>query len=288
MYIVAGVTGNTGKVVADTLLSQKKPVRVIVRDHEKGEPWKARGAEVAIAELDDAEAVTRALRGATSAYLLLPPIYQSTNVRADNEKRTGSLVRAVEASGVGHVVFLSSIAAQLEDGTGPIITTHDAETALKKTRANLTFVRAAYFMENWGGSLYALAQGVLPTFIQADKTLPMIATDDIGTTSARALIEGGKGHEVIELAGPRDYTPRDVAAALGRVTGKTITLEVGPEEAMVPALTGAGLNAHWAGLFKEMTHAVNVDRLVWEGGAARFVRGPTDIEAVLRKLVSAK
>src|SRR5262245_15999011 len=73
MYVIAGVTGNTGSVAALTLLAAKQPVRVIVRDAAKGEPWKARGAEVAVASLDDRAALTRALTGATGAYLLLPP-----------------------------------------------------------------------------------------------------------------------------------------------------------------------------------------------------------------------
>ena len=47
MYAIAGVTGHVGSVAADTLLSQGKAVRVIVRDAAKGAPWKAKGAEVA-------------------------------------------------------------------------------------------------------------------------------------------------------------------------------------------------------------------------------------------------
>ena len=51
MFVVTGATGNTGSVVADTLLQLGKPVKVVVRDHAKGEAWKAKGAQVAIAEL---------------------------------------------------------------------------------------------------------------------------------------------------------------------------------------------------------------------------------------------
>ena len=288
MYVVAGASGNTGKVVAETLLGQKKPVRVVLHDAAKGEPWKQRGAEVAVAGLDDAEALAGALRGATGAYFLLPPHWGSTDVRRDNGLRTRALVKAVEASGVGHVVFLSSIAAHREAGTGPILSVHDAETALRATRADVTFVRAAYFMENWGASLYALADGVLPTFLEPDRAIPMVATRDIGTTAAKALAEGGKGKTVIELAGPREYSPRDVAAALSRLTGKTVTVQKGPEEAMIPALTGAGLSPHWAALYQEMTHGVNVGHVTWEGGAARFVRGTTEIDAVLRTLAPGR
>src|SRR5262245_3741627 len=73
MFVIAGVSGNTGSVVANTLLEAKKPVRVIVRDAAKGEPWKAKGAEVAIASVEDRAAFARALAGAEGAYLLLPP-----------------------------------------------------------------------------------------------------------------------------------------------------------------------------------------------------------------------
>src|SRR5258708_34902942 len=105
MYVVAGVTGNTGKVVAETLLAQKKPVRVLVRDEAKGAAWKKRGAEVVVAEFDDAAALGRALVGATGAYLLLPAQYQSTDARADGATRTRAIVRAIESSGVPHVVL---------------------------------------------------------------------------------------------------------------------------------------------------------------------------------------
>jgi uncharacterized protein YbjT (DUF2867 family) len=63
MYVVFGVTGNTGKVPADSLLVQKKPVQVVVRDAAEGEPWKARGAEVAVAPVIDAKAVLCGLMG---------------------------------------------------------------------------------------------------------------------------------------------------------------------------------------------------------------------------------
>src|SRR6202042_1249838 len=98
--------------------------------------------------------------------------------------------------------------------TGPVAALHDVETALAKSRADVTFLRAAYFMENWGSSLYALAQGVLPTFLLADRAIPMVASTDIGTTAAALLIEGGRGKRVVELGGPQEYSPRDVAAAL--------------------------------------------------------------------------
>jgi uncharacterized protein YbjT (DUF2867 family) len=287
MFVIAGVTGNTGKVVAETLLAQKKPVRVIVRDAKKGEPWKAKGAEVAIAELDDQKALTDALRGAEGAYLLIPPNWTAKNVLAENKARAQTIAKAVEASGVKHVVFLSSIAAHLTSGTGPVVSAHDGEVALGKTKADVTSVRAAYFMENFGSSLHALGEGKFPTFINLDSPMPMIATHDIGIVAAKALLEGGKGKQVIELEGPKQYSQRDVAAALSRLTKKTIEAQQGPEEMVVPALTSAGVPAAWVPIYQEMTHALNEGVFVFEGKGATHVKGTTPLESVLEKLLAS-
>src|SRR5262245_57128461 len=110
-YAVAGVTGNTGSVVARTLLAAGEKVRVIVRDAQKGEAWKGEGAEVAIADLSDARALATALKGVKGAYLLLPPSVTSDDVVAHQARVAESLATAVAEARVPHVVFLSSIAA---------------------------------------------------------------------------------------------------------------------------------------------------------------------------------
>ena len=93
MYAIAGVSGNTGSVVANTLLAAGKPVRVIVRDAAKGEPWKAKGAEVAVASLDDRAALAAALKGTQGAYLLIPPGgFGETNIPANRAKTTQAIL----------------------------------------------------------------------------------------------------------------------------------------------------------------------------------------------------
>jgi len=284
MFIVLGASGNTGKVVAETLLTQKKKVRVVLRDAAKGQAWKEAGADVSIADVEDGAALKRAFSGAEGAYVLLPPNFSSSHVRVDNNRRARAIAAAVEAAGVPHVVMLSSVGAQQADGTGPVLGLRDAEATFTRAHAAVTFVRAAYFMENWGGALYAVAQGVLPTFLLADQAIPMVATRDIGTAVARLLAEGGSGKRVIELAGPREYSPRDVAAALARIVGKPIAVQQAPEEAMAPALVGAGTNAEWARLFQELTHGLNAGIVVWEGGHPLW-RGETDAQTVLSTLI---
>ena len=68
MFVVLGATGHTGSVVAETLLARKQAVRVVVRAADKGAAWKAKGADVAVASLEDVPAMTKALTGATGLY----------------------------------------------------------------------------------------------------------------------------------------------------------------------------------------------------------------------------
>jgi len=284
MFVVLGASGHTGKVVAQTLLQQNKKVRVVLRDAARGKAWSEAGAEVAVADVDDAAALGCAFGGAEGGYLLLPPNFGSNQVRVDNNRRTRTLAEAIEAAGVPHVVLLSSIGAQRSEGTGPVLGLRDAEDIFSRASAAVTAIRAAYFMENWGRSLFAVGEGVLPTFLTVDKAIPLVATRDIGTSAARLLSEGGRGKRVIELAGPREYAPRDVAAAVERIVGRPIGVQQASEEAMAPALMSAGMNAEWARLFQELTHGLNTNIVVWEGGHP-FWRGETDLETVLSTLL---
>src|SRR5688500_7630889 len=127
MYAIAGASGHTGSVVADTLLAQGKPVRVIVRDAAKGEAWRAKGAEVAVASLDDAAALAKAFAGVQGAYVLLPPQVTSTEPLAVYARTTAAIASAVRAANVPHVVLLSSIGAQHAAGNGPIKVLYLAE-----------------------------------------------------------------------------------------------------------------------------------------------------------------
>jgi uncharacterized protein YbjT (DUF2867 family) len=290
MYAIAGVSGHTGSVAADTLLAQGKQVRVIVRDAAKGAAWQAKGAEVAVASLDDVAALTRAFTGVAGAFVLLPPqmsIASATPLEV-NAKVASAIAAAVKAAALPHVVLLSSVGAQHPDGTGPIRALHRAERELTATGAAVTAVRAAYFQENWGAALGGLAQGALPTFIPADIRYPQVATRDIGRTAAAALIEGGKpGLQVIELSGPRDYTGHDVAAALAKLTGVPVAAQDAPLDAVVPTFTGFGLSKAVAELYRELYAGIASGRVAWEGGAARQLRGAVDIADTLGGLLAA-
>ena len=87
MFVVVGATGNTGSAVVETLLGQKQPVKVVVRSADKGAAWKAKGAEIAVASLDEVPALVKAFEGAKGVYLLVPPNYGAQAWLADQRSR---------------------------------------------------------------------------------------------------------------------------------------------------------------------------------------------------------
>jgi uncharacterized protein YbjT (DUF2867 family) len=285
MYVITGATGHTGAVAAEVLLGAGKQVRVVVRDAAKAKALAARGAEVVVADLNDEAALTQALQGAEGVFLLSPPDMAATDFLADRKKLMAMFGRAVKAAKVAHVVFLSSIGSQHAAGTGAILTTHAGEAALRESGVPVTFVRAAYFAENWAAVLQpAREDGVLPSFLAAGRAIPMVATQDIGKTVARALLDGPRGTRVIELSGPTDVSPNDVAATLGRVLGRPVKVVEAPLEAVVPTVTSFGVSQNMAGLFRGMYEGLANGKVAWEGGSAEAVRGSTTLEATLRAL----
>ena len=142
MYLVAGVSGKTGAAAAAALLEKGQPVRVLVRSEDKGHLWREKGAEVAVASLDDAGGLTRALAGVKGAYLLVPPDLTSTDFMARGDRLLGVMTEALGSARVPHVVFLSSIGAQHPAGTGPVVILHEGEKRLgSAARTRLSFAR---------------------------------------------------------------------------------------------------------------------------------------------------
>jgi uncharacterized protein YbjT (DUF2867 family) len=284
-FVVAGVSGNTGSVVADTLLAAGEAVRVVVRDAAKGESYRQKGAEVAVADLSDAKALAAALRGARGAYLLLPPVVQSEDVVAYQARVTESIATAVAEARVPHVVFLSSIAAQLDRGTGPILTVAAAEKRLLRVQGTtFTFLRPAYFMENFASSLGGVPDGVFNTFIVKGRTFPTIATQDIGRAAAARLRKGAQANEVVQLAGPEDLTIEQVAATFSEVARRPLTVQVAPVEIMADVLVGFGLSRDMSRLYAEMTDSLNRGEIVYETQKP-LERGTTQLAEVAKKLL---
>lgn len=223
MYIVSGATGQTGSAVTKTLLEKGLPVRAIVRSQEKGAEFERLGAEIAVADLQNADALTEALKGGKVLYLMNPPSYQSEDQFKELEKVIAAFQTAIKNSELEKIVVLSSIGGQLPEKTGNILTAYKLEEAFGSLDIPVTFIRAGSFMENWSGVLEtAKTQGILPSFFQPlDSKIPQVAAADIGRVAAEAMQEKTTGKEVKELAGFW-LSPEETAEAVSKILDREV------------------------------------------------------------------
>ncbi len=285
MFAIAGVTGHTGAITADALLAKGQKVRVIVRSAEKGAPWKAKGAEVAVADLGDVKALTAAFTGVKGVYLLSPPDFVDKDFVANRKKLLDGVAEAVKASKVPAVVFLSSVGAQVPSGTGPIMTVRHAERVLEGAAPSVTFIRAAYFVENWGRLLgLAKAQGILPHYGPVDVKFSQVTTRDIGAAAAAALLAPVPGTRFIELAGREDWSVQDVAAAVASILGKPVQAVSAPVEKAHAGLLEAGVPDPMAGLYAEMYAGFATGKIGWERPGS-VTRGASTLVETLKPLL---
>ncbi|MGD0570757.1 MAG: NmrA family NAD(P)-binding protein [Candidatus Sulfotelmatobacter sp.] len=261
MYVVLGASGNTGHVVAKTLLARGQKVRVVGRNEAHLQPFAAQGAEIFVADLTDAPALAKAFHQADSAYVMIPPNPTSDNFRAYQDRVSDAIAAAVKNAGVKNVVSLSSYGADKPSGTGPVVGLHKLEEKLDRIDgANVLHLRAGYFMENTLPQAGAIrAMGAVTGPLRPDLKLPMIASRDIGAAAADALLQlAFRGKQTHELQGHRDITYNEVASIIGKAIGKPDLKYVqAPDEQVRIALVQTGMSDNFAGDLLEMTGALN-------------------------------
>ena len=261
MHVVLGASGNTGHVVAQNLLARQQKVRVVGRNAAHLQAHAAKGAEVFVADVTDAAALTKAFQNADSAYVLIPPNPTSNDPLAYSERVGNAIASALKNAGVKHVVALSSIGADKSQGTGPVVGLYKLEQKLNQIDgANVLFLRAVSFMENTLPQAAVIStMGFVGGPIRSDLKLPMIATRDIGTVAAEALLRlDFRGKQTQELQGQRDITYNEVAAIIGKAIGKPdLKYRQPPDEQMRPALVQSGMSEPFANLLLEMSTSLN-------------------------------
>jgi uncharacterized protein YbjT (DUF2867 family) len=85
MYVILGASGNTGSMIANSLLLKGKKVRVMGRDAGRLQRFVGKKAEAFTADMNDAAALIEAFSGARAAYLMLPPAKSREDQARDSD-----------------------------------------------------------------------------------------------------------------------------------------------------------------------------------------------------------
>lgn len=261
LYVVLGATGHTGSVVVDNLLKKREKVRAVARSKDRLASLTSKGAEAFAADATDPQALTKAFEGARAAYIMLPLNVAAENIRDLQDRVVNSIATALEKARVSHAVCLSSIGADKESKTGPILGLHQMESRLSRISGlNVLHLRAGYFMENTLPQVNIIKQmGMMGGPVRADLRIPMIATRDIGAAAAEELAKlQFSGKQTRELVGQRDISYTEAARIVGTAIGKPdLKYSQLPPNQVIQALQQMGMSRNMADLLIEMTESLN-------------------------------
>jgi uncharacterized protein YbjT (DUF2867 family) len=238
MYAITGITGKVGGEIARNLLANGQSVRAVLRDRAKAADWAAKGCDVAIAEMENAEQLSAAFSGAEGVFILPPSDFDPEPGYPEAKRVIDQVTRALMMARPQRVVCLSTIGADAPHDN--LLTQRTLmERSLSAIGLPVTFLRPGWFMEN---ALWDVAsardEGVVRSFLQpADKAFPMVATKDVGRLAADLLRQHWTGTPIVELEGRVRVSANDLAQAFAMVLGRPVRVEIVSRES-------------WEGLFR--------------------------------------
>ncbi|MDW8850437.1 NAD(P)H-binding protein [Flavobacterium sp. MMLR14_040] len=145
--IITGSLGNIGKPLAQNLIASGHDVTVVSSNADRKSDIENLGAKAAIGSVSDADFLASTFARADSLFAMTPPNLGGSNVISNTANAGKAFAAAINKAGVKRVVMLSSIGADLEKGTGPIVGLHQIEkiyNGLENTA--VTFLRAGFFL----------------------------------------------------------------------------------------------------------------------------------------------
>jgi NAD(P)H dehydrogenase (quinone) len=282
MFVVTGITGKVGGHVAHTLLAAQQSVRAVMRNPDKAAAWQQSGCEIAIADINDSAALSKAFMDAEGVFILVPPNFDPSPGFSEAKKIAASLRSALEAAAPERVVYLSTVGAQATQEN--LLTQHSIiEQALSNLPIPITFLRPAWFMENSAWDVAPAREGVIPSFLQPlDRKVPMVATADIGRVAAE-LVQNKKwsGQCVLQLEGPEHISPNDIAATFSKILQHPVRVEAIPHAAWEARMKSQGIKNPLP--YIQMLDGFNEGWIAFENDKTTL-KGKIGLETVLEAL----
>ncbi len=245
MNLIAGATGMLGSEICRLLREQGKPVRALVRSTSNPETLtrlRNSGAEVVQGDLKDPASLEAACRGATAVISTASStISRQSGDSIDSVDRQGqlNLIDAAERAGVKQFILVSfpriDISFPLQSAK------RAAEERLQRSRMTYTILQPTCFMEVWLGPALGFdpAHGTAQIYGAGRNKLSWISFQDVARFAVAALGNDRASKTVIKLGGPDALSPLEVVQIAERLTGKTVTVQHVPEDALRAQLGAA-------------------------------------------------
>ena len=248
---VVGATGAQGGGLVRAILADRTGqfrARALTRDpsSEKARALAAAGAEVVAADVDDSGSLRRAFEGAYGAFCVT---FFWDHLSPEKEyAEAGHMADAAKATGVQHVIWSTLDDTRrlvpLDDDRMPTLqgkykvphfdAKGEADALFTRAGVPTTFLLTSFYWDNFiyfGAGPKRGPDGKLALVMpMGDRKLPAIAAEDIGKC-AYGIFKRGREFigKTVGIAGEH-LTGAEMAAAMSRALGETVTYQDVPPE----------------------------------------------------------
>jgi NAD(P)H dehydrogenase (quinone) len=285
MILVTGAGGKTGKAVLKAMLARGAPVRAFVRGSAHQAGLTAMGVnEVVIGEMDDAQALSRAAKGADAIYHICP------NVSPQEVAFAKAVIAAANSQGVHRLVYHSVLHPQIE-----AMPHHwnklRVEEMLFGSKLDITILQPTAYMQNslaeWDR---VVSDGIYRVPYPVETRLSLVDLDDVAEAAALVLTTAGHPGATYELVGTPPLSQVEIAETFGHALNKAVRAEAETVEAWEARARSTGMDDHARETLTKMFRAYARDGLVGNSNVLRWLVGrpPTSLAAFAARIAAAQ
>ncbi len=212
--LVIGALGNVGAEVVNSIIKFNASIRAADLDREK--IIQRFGSKVEAVTFDFANHLTyeATFKDIKKIFILRPP--QITDI----QKMMVPALKAAQAAGVEHFVFLSLIGIE----ENKVVPHYKVEQWIKNSGINYTFLRCSFFMQDLNTVHRAEIRDHDEIFLPVGNAkTSFLDVRDIGAVAALALTQPGHENKAYDLTGSEALDYYQVAELFSEVLGRKIT-----------------------------------------------------------------
>ncbi len=218
-FLITGATGNVGAELLSALIENGQKDRIIagVRSLEQDALRLPTGVKSVLFDFDRPSTFSQAFSQCEVLFLLRPPHI------SDVKKYFTPLIAQAAEHKLKHIVFLSVQGADKNS----IIPHHKIEKLIQKSGIPYTFLRPAYFMQNFTTTLKADLLEKDLIYLPAGKALfTLVDLEDLGKAAAKILINPKEhANKAYDLTSSDLLTFYQMAKILGKEMERDIRFE---------------------------------------------------------------
>ena len=278
--LVTGASGHLGRLVVETLLDRGTPASDIVaavRTPDKVADLSARGVEVRHADYDDPASLDVAFAGVDRL------LFVSGSAVGQRIAQHTHVIDAAKRAGVGFVAYTSITRADTSDLA--LAAEHRATEELLGT-SGLTYalLRNSWYLENYTGQLPTILEHGAVLGAAGEGRVSAATRADYAAAAATVLTGGDHDGAVYELGGDHAFTLGELAATVGRVSGREVSYRDLSVEDYTAALVAAGLPEGYAAVLADSDRGIADGALFTDSGDLSRLAGrpTTDLEDALQ------